>query len=83
MKLDNKINMGNVIAICIFVASIVFAGGQLMANLETLQERADLALAQAKDNRQSINDIDGRLIVIETKLDAGFDNIIDALGSLK
>ena len=75
--------MGNVIAICIFVASIVFAGGQLMANLETLQERADLALAQAKDNRQSINDIDGRLIVIETKLDAGFDNIIDALGSLK
>lgn len=79
MKLDNKINLGNVIAICAFLGGLIFSGGKLLANIETLQERASTALELAKTNQVAIDGIDNRLIVIETKLDNGFDDVINAI----
>ena len=79
MKLDNKISLGNVIAICTFIGGIIFAGGKLTANIETLHQRASTALEMANENQIAIDDIDNRLIVIETKLDDGFASVIKAI----
>tara|TARA_R100001198_G_scaffold86528_1_gene61233 strand:+ start:816 stop:1067 length:252 start_codon:yes stop_codon:yes gene_type:complete len=83
MKLDNKISLGNVIAICTFVGSLIFAGGKLLANMETLQEKAFTALDMANKNKVSIQEIDKRLLIIETKLDDGFSDVLKALRKKK
>ena len=79
MKFDNKFSIGNVIAICTFVGGLIFAGGKLLANIETLQEKAFTALEMANENQRAIDDVENRLIVIETKLDDGFKKVIKAI----
>ena len=81
IAVDQKISVGTIVTLCLIAVGSVFAMGQLMTRFDFVETRAMESRVKAIENETRIEKIDKRLIVIETKLDAGFEQIMGAIGS--
>ena len=81
IAVDQKISVGTIVTLCLIAVGSVFAMGQLMTRFDFVETRAMESRVKAIENETRIEKIDKRLIVIETKLDAGFEKIMGAIGS--
>ena len=68
MKIDKKISIGNIITILAIVGSFVWSASLLISDTKYALKSSDTALKTSNENRI-------RIVVVETKIDEGFQNI--------